>query len=610
MPLSEYFQPLNPATISLFFLLFFSFDLWGTFIKSFFFKRQPDTSRVINWLVGLGFFSLLWFLLRFFLPPNQLRVALTILALDLIALPHYLSSGELKKLATAWWQLKFPLLIIVPLFPAVFIKASLPPYYSDEMAYHFISPAQLAHLSTWRFDGDFYQSLPQVLDLFFVLAFALTKTYSVARLTIFAILATAMLFAFSSFKRLFGRLSAYFFIFAFFSLPQALVLTATVGFVDVAAYSFMLIGLVLLIEFFLNSSSPTLYLSSIFWGLALGTKYTSLSAFAAILPAALLLIFSKIKLRNFAVLLLLLTVFGGYWYIKNWVAYGNPLYPMFGGQTAINFTGNWTTPVDLAHLRAILEGLFPGNRLLQIFILVTPLLVWFNRAPKVRIVSLFLVSSVVLELIILKYFSGFYARYHQHLQLWLLLLLSIQFTNRYRLIFLTIFLFLLVNFIQTVKITYQPSFLTRQEISYATGKLDIYGWVKAELPRVYDVIRWCENPPGGEVPIVFVDPDMIWFEKDGYLRSFLTNCYLEKDIPLEGVPVENLLDQARRQKLKFITASINQCLPDSQIGPKRGLRDDLDERTIYLRQLSNQFLCHSQEIIPHLYYFDYEVLNP
>ena len=74
--------------------------------------------------------------------------------------------------------------------------------------------------------------------------------------------------------------------------------------------------------------------------------------------------------------------------------------------------------------------------------------------------------------------------------------------------------------------------------------------------------------------------------------------------------MENLLDQARRQKLKFITASINQCFPDSQIGPKRGLRDDLDERTIYLRQLSNQFLCHSQEIIPHLYYFDYEVLNP
>jgi len=607
--LSQYFHPLNIALVLFVVATLFFFDAIGTWFDSRYIK-SPAFLRPAVWLYGMGLFVAVWFGLHFFIPFRADYILFSTLPLLYIALPPYLHFRRWKELWIFAKSHRLPLIIFFILSPALFVKSSLPPYLTDEMAYHFISPAQLAHLSTWRFDGDFYQSLPQVLDFFFVLAFALTKTYSVARLTIFAILATAMLFAFSSFKRLFGRPPAYFFIFAFFSLPQALVLTATVGFVDVAAYSFMLIGLVLLIEFFLNSSSPTLYLSSIFWGLALGTKYTSLSAFAAILPVALLLIFSKIKLRNFAVLLLLLTVFGGYWYIKNWVAYGNPLYPMFGGRTAINFTGNWTTPVDLAHLRAILEGLFPGNRLLQIFILVTPLLVWFNRAPKVRIVSLFLVSSVVLELIILKYFSGFYARYHQHLQLWLLLLLSIQFTNRYRLIFLTIFLFLLVNFIQTVKITYQPSFLTRQEISYATGKLDIYGWVKAELPRVYDVIRWCENPPGGEVPIVFVDPDMIWFEKDGYLRSFLTNCYLEKDIPLEGVPVENLLDQARRQKLKFITASINQCLPDSQIGPKRGLRDDLDERTIYLRQLSNQFLCHSQEIIPHLYYFNYEVLNP
>src|SRR3989344_7971774 len=202
MPLSEYFQPLNPATISLFFLIFFSFDLWGTFIKSLFSKRQLDSSRIINWLIGLGFFSLLWFLLRFFLPPSQLRIALTILVLDLITLPHYLRAGELKKLAVAWWPLKFPLLVIAPFLPAVFIKASLPPYYSDEMAYHFISPAQLAHLTTWRFDGNFYPNLPQVFDSFFTLSFVLTKTYSVARLTHFAILVTAFLFAYATLKKI------------------------------------------------------------------------------------------------------------------------------------------------------------------------------------------------------------------------------------------------------------------------------------------------------------------------------------------------------------------------------------------------------------------------
>lgn len=619
MPLSEYFQPLNPATISLFFLIFFSFDLWGTFIKSLFSKRQLDSSRIINWLIGLGFFSLLWFLLRFFLPPSQLRIALTILVLDLITLPHYLRAGELKKLAVAWWPLKFPLLVIAPFLPAVFIKASLPPYYSDEMAYHFISPAQLAHLTTWRFDGNFYQSLPQVFDLFFVLTFALTKTYSVVRLTHFAILTTAMMFAFTSLKRLFGRPPAYLFVFAFFSLPQAVVQAATIGFVDVATYSFMLIGLLLLIEFVISPSQSLLSFSAIFWGLALGTKYTSLSAAAAIFPAAAFMIFPKIKPRNLVLPFLMVIAFGGYWYLKNLIAYGNPLYPMFGGQTAINFTGNWTTPIDLAHLRPIMEGLFPANNFLQILVLTTPIFFYLNRSTKVRTVSLFLISTVVIELVILKYFSGFYTRYHQHLQLWLLLLLSLQLANQYRhrwqqlisnSVFIVLAAFLVSSYLYSLKLTYQPGFLTRQEINYATGKLDIYGWVKAELPRVSDIIRWCEDPPGGQVSIFFVDPDMIWYEKEGFMRSFLTNCYLEKDIPLEGVPVGDLLTQAALQKLKFITPSINQCLPDSQIGSKRAIKDDLDDRTMYLRHLSNKLLCHSQEIIPHLYYFNYEVLNP
>lgn len=619
MLLSDFFQPLNPSSIGLFVILFLSFDLWGTLVKFYLIKREPDRSRIINWLIGLGLFSFLWFLLRFFLSPNQFRIALSVLVLDLAALPHYLQTRGLKKLVVAWWQMKIPLLLIVPFLPAVFVKASLPPYYSDEMAYHFISPAQLASLETWRFNGDFYPNLPQVFDLFFVLTFALSKTYALARLTHFAILTTAMMLAFGSLKRHFGRFPAYFFVLAFFSLPQALAQTATLGFVDVATYSFMLIGLMFLIEFFLNVTQTTLSLSAIFWGLALGTKYTALSAFASTLLATTFLTVRKIRLRHIAQFFLLLLLFGGYWYLKNLIFYGNPVYPLFGGQTTINFTGNWTTPVDLSHLRVILESLLPGNPVLPIFILVVPLLMWLNRESKTKTISLFLLVSLVTEFFILKYTSGFYSRYHQHLQLWLLLLLSLQTANRYRsraleylsrLVFIILTVVLVRGYLYSVKLTYQPSFLSRQEVDYATGKLDIYGWIKAELPRVYDVIRWCEDPPTGQkVTLSPLDPDMIWFEKDGYLRSFLTNCRLEKDIPLEGVPLENVLGQAVARKLQFTTVSINTCLPDSQVGPKRAIKDDLDERTVYLRHLSNLFICNSQEIIPHLYYFNYETLN-
>lgn len=618
MLLSDYFQPLNLTTLILFFVLLISFDLWGTFVKSILIKRQSQDGRIINWLIGLGFFSFFWFLSRFFLPPNQLLVASSIVVLDLITLPYYLKSRELGKFIATCWQFRYPFLMIVPFLPAVFVKASLPPYYSDEMAYHFISPSQLLHISTWHFDGDFYPNLPQVFNLFFVLIFSLTKTYSVVRLFIFTSLITSFLFTFSFLKKHFGRLPAYLFVFSFFSLPQAIVHLATVGFVDVPTFSLMLVGLILLIEFFINSQTDSLLLSSIFWGMSLGTKYTALSAFASILPITVCPAIYKLKLRSLLLPLLLLLIFGGYWYIKNLLVYGNPLYPMFGG-ASIPFSGSWTTPIDLVNIKKILGELFPQNILLQLFVLISPIFVFFNKTKKTKSASLFLVTAIALELTILKKFSGFYARYHQHLQIWLLLLLAIQLTNRYRYRWLTLVansaigvlvLTLVISYLHTVRLTYQPDSLSSQEVNYATGKLDIYGWIRAELPRVYDIIRWCENPPGGEVTIHFIDPDMIWYEKDGFMRSFLTNCYLAKDIPMEGTPINDLLSQAAQNKLKFITPSVNQCIPDDQVKPRRPFKDDLDQRTVYLRRLSNTLLCHSQEIIPHLYYFNDENLNP
>lgn len=618
MLLSDYFQPLNPTTLILFFVLLISFDLWGTFVKSILIKRQSQDGRIINWLIGLGFFSFFWFLSRFFLPPNQLLVASSIVVLDLITLPYYLKSRELGKFIAACWQFRYPFLMIVPFLPAVFVKASLPPYYSDEMAYHFISPSQLLHISTWHFDGDFYPNLPQVFDLFFVLIFSLTKTYSVVRLFIFTSLITSFLFTFSFLKKHFGRLPAYFFVFSFFSLPQAIVHLATVGFVDVPTFSLMLVGLILLIEFFINSQTDSLLLSSIFWGMSLGTKYTALSAFASILPITVCLAIYKLKLRSLLLPPLLLLIFGGYWYVKNLLVYGNPLYPMFGG-ASIPFSGSWTTQIDLVNIKKILGELFPQNTLLQLFVIISPIYMFFNNSKRTRYVSILIFTSVILELIALKKFSGFYARYHQHLQLWSLLLLSIQLSNQYKkrwlkitsnLAYSALFVSLVFSYHQSIRITYLPSSLSAQEINYSTGRINIYDWISAELPRVSDIIRWCENPPGGEVLIRLIDPDMIWYEKEGFMRSFLTKCYLEKGIPLEGTPLIDLLSVAVDKKIKFITPSINQCLPDIQVGPKRIIKDDLDERTIYLRHISNRFLCHSQEIIPHLYYFSYENLNP
>ena len=141
LKLSDYFQPLN-ANILLYFLALLLFlDSLGTFIKKFIISDQKsENTRIVNWLIGLGFFIFIWFCLRFFTPPRQSSIILTIILISAITLPSYFKNGEPKKILFAIWRLKVPILIISAFLPAVFVKASLPPYYADEMAYQFLAP--------------------------------------------------------------------------------------------------------------------------------------------------------------------------------------------------------------------------------------------------------------------------------------------------------------------------------------------------------------------------------------------------------------------------------------------------------------------------------------
>ncbi len=631
LKLSEFYQPLNLSTLSTSLLLFIFFDALGTMVKGFIIKsKNGDASRILNWLLGFGLFVFVWFMLRFFIPPRQNSVLLSIAILFLISIPAYFKNKELSNLFSAIWQLKVPLLVIAPFLPAVFVKASLPPYYADEMAYQFIPPYFRDLIDVWRFDGGLYSNVPQLFNTFFNLVFALTKTYSIVRLYHFLILVTAISYTYLKLKVYFGRLVAFLFVFTFFSLPIDLVLISTLGYVDVATFSFILIGTINMTDLLFSKKIEPFFLSVVFWAMALGTKYTAVTifvtstttfltvifiAYKSILPK---LVFSKTLLKC----VILFVLFGGYWYLKNLIAYGNPIYPFllpclryaqFCETQAVNFFA-WTTPITLRNIPGIIKELLPANFPLQTALLVAPTLAFLNRNPKTKIFSLILSLTMILEFLLLKQFSGFYPRYQQHLQLLMLLLITIQVANTYRWqtmnfmakgYYLIIFCYISASYISTIFYTNSLKFVNWTEINYARGRINIYGWVDQRFPKVRAGIDWCENPPGGKsLALARYDPDMIWYEYDGFMRSFMTNCYFENP-PLDNLPIEKVLTVAKEKSLQFWTISPNRCLPQADV--KKHL-DYEGEHQLYLRQLNNVIVCHSQEVKPNLYYFDYATL--
>ena len=636
LKLSDYFQPLNLRNILIFVLMVFFFNIFGTFIKKLVIKNKKlsDDTTILNWLIGFGSFIFLWFLAGFVIRPTQTMILGSVIILLIIAVPQFIKN---KEYLHYFKQLKILLpfiLVVVPFLPALFVKASLPPYYSDEMAYHFISPYavnnQLADV--WRFDGGVLNNAPRLIDTFFVLGFSLTKTYSIVRLTLFSILVTSIIFAGHFLRKRFNLFIGLFFVLLFFSLPQEIVFTSTVGFVDISAYSFFILGLIFssFSVYEKKNKFEILTLATIFLAMSLGTKYTIITAF---IPIVLMLfifnlsiikkLFTKTFIKNAAYLVLLFLIFGGYWYIKNLIIYGNPIYPFLfpcWGKYAvdchagISFFGEWTTKVNLANIKSIILSLLPGGKLIVVMALLSTLSIFCKNSAKEKKLVIFYLSIFILELISLKFLSGFYIRYHQHMQMLILLSITISIyiftkSNMFpkfikNIVVILLLISVLRNYITVIKKTNSLVTVSWNEINYSIGKDDIYDWIKFRLPRVYDAVVWCENPPGGTVSLARYDPDMIWYDDEGYMRSFLINCYYGGQT-LDTTSIETIAQSAIEKKVEFWTVTPHKCIQDKDVEAKYWYEGPNETK---MRHDNNFIVCNSELVKENLYYFSYKNL--
>jgi hypothetical protein len=630
--LSDYFQPLNLINILYVLLALIFFDVLGTFVKSFFIKNKKiDTeTRLINWLIGLGFFVFTWFIFGYLVFPGQLSILYSLVILTGISLPYYLLNKSYFPFLKFIKSLGWPILLVLPLLIPTFVKASLPPYAWDEMAYHFVSPYDLLHNISqyWQYNGNIYMNLPRLMDTLYVLSFSVTHTYSVVRFIQFSIFITSIFTAYLLVSKFINRTAAFLFVLVFLSLPMAIPTLTTTGYVDIVALSFLLLGLTFGITFLFSDIPDHLILSVLFWAMSIGTKYTTLTAFISFLISLSIaywiknktfkIIFNKYNIFN---IILVFITFGGYWYIKNFILYGNPIYPFFfqcWGSFAQNCrTGSsffeWTEPVNINTLYSIIGKLLPQNIFLRISLILSPFLVILFGDKNNKLILFTLLLSLTLDFFSMKYFSGFDGRYQQYLICFLILLIALSISIRYKLLAAKIFQRVVLIFVilscslfylwNVVLYLNSHRYLNPFEVRYALGKENIYTWINKILPDVSDAIVWCENPPNGPIAIANIDPDIIWFNYSGMMRSYLGGCYYGN--PVEPEEWRNFIQIAKERKLKFWSVSVNRCLKNED----KLLEKKLSGRVLQLSQLNNVVICNSHEVVHNLYYFDYEKLK-
>ncbi len=626
MSINDFYSPLNLKNLAIFVFLFVLFDSIGVAFNNRLLK-SPKNYRPLYWIFGMTTFIFFWFLLSFFVVPNTRNVTLSLLGFSIVFLPPHTRSFKMHQVTSALRGLAVPLILILPLLPAIFVKASLPSYQWDELSYHYTSPWGYNHLTTRTLNDGFYENIPKNLDTMYSLVFSLTQTYSIARLFHFFIFFSAMYFSYTWIKKNYGLLSAGVFILVSFYIPGDLLPQATSGYVDIGSNSFVFLGILATID--LLKKKVDLSLPVAFWALALGTRYNSLIPFLtyASLTGLYLLftrrLISTLRQQVFTSLTIFI-VLGGFWYLKNLLYTGNPIFPFVlpcfrFASTCLAmksyFGSGWTYPVDLQTLPMIIYYILSGSKSMAVALGASLFLITQLKS-KSKFVPWFIVLAIIFDFVVIKYLSGYLPRYFIYLQTLCFLLVSIilgknQFVSQKivpirLLLILALIAFLLKQVPLSTFRTYSFDMLNPHEINYALGKENVYDWTAFIFPETTNLIRWCDRTKiKGEIPITFYDPDITWYRYEGRFNAFLNKCAIVPTPTTIGDP-ELALKQLISDKQKFNLVSLNPC----RTTPLEKWHPTETDSALNLRYINNKIVCNSQPTeIPGLYIFDWEKVS-
>ncbi len=332
----------------------------------------------------------------------NLSISLFVIVISMLKKGGISLYGELKEEFTTIFSiikddivlLLISIIFIISISWIIFIGYIFPSYTWDALWYHLpmvgyiIQSGAIQENPTPSLIDQFINIFPKNIELFFLWNIIILKDDAITDLSqlLFTIIGVFTIYSIAIKLGIEKRYAIYSGLIFFFA--PIVILQSHTNYVDVAVAVLFLIAINFLIfrgTRAINHPALSIILSGITTGILLGSKGSG-PLFVAILSVAILIRNVLIYLNPFKLfynedrgsllsilkaylLCFLLPSFliGGYWYIKNWFLYGNPVYPMeISFLNTTIFKGLYSGIIDPAP--EIMERLSPFKRLIYVWL--------------------------------------------------------------------------------------------------------------------------------------------------------------------------------------------------------------------------------------------------
>ncbi len=231
-----------------------------------------------------------------------------------------------------------------------FTSSLMPPTQSDGLRYHLTAPKwYLANHGFMLIPNLTFSNFPFLIEYLYLLPMALGLD-STAKGIHFIYFIITLLLVYRLANQYAGRTAGLFAAVLIATLPFSPIFSSW-SFIEYGLTAYTVLAFSYALQFIESPKNENTFSLAILLGLAggflIGCKYTALASLAFFLFMVLLgksglQLDWKLYKSNFRYLLtagIFAAIFGSVWYIKNWILFGNPLYPFLG---SIFFTPGWS----------------------------------------------------------------------------------------------------------------------------------------------------------------------------------------------------------------------------------------------------------------------------
>ncbi|MCJ7511958.1 MAG: glycosyltransferase family 39 protein [Anaerolineales bacterium] len=278
---------------------------------------------MIGWLTAAAISTLLLGLSIVAAEPSAEAVA-WLLTVPAQVLAKWKRAGVLPRLT---------LVLLTAIFSFAFVQTLTPPWDYDGLMYHLVGPRLFLEVARiYPVPDNWYVNGPFSIEMLFTIGmsrgddvFPKLVHYLFGLLLVAATWLTA--------RRWLGGIVGWLGAAILVGLPT-LPVWASFAYIDLAWAAFEFLALACVVEWWRAGERRWLVLAGVFAGLAIGTKYIAAAGLGLLALAVVCLGFQagwRRTLSSLALLLLPGVLVAAPWYAKNWLWFGNPVYPLYLG---------------------------------------------------------------------------------------------------------------------------------------------------------------------------------------------------------------------------------------------------------------------------------------